>query len=274
MIAAIGRAGVVAPTDLAVTANGTPNMSVNVAAGAAFVPGTEATFQGNYFFQNDAVVNLVVAASDPTNPRIDLVVARVRDADYSGATNDASVAVITGTPAASPVVPATPADSILLAQVAVAANAASVVAGNITDKRARATSILAPDVVNNYTGSARGDNGAATGWTTLSVTPSPPTFAPPFPYRMIVIANGRVGFGAANNTLSLRIDDGAGTDLTDTSGIDTYSLDLVAGKFQAASLIAHVDRAAGVASTFNIAYNVSTSSVYVRLGIEAYVIPR
>jgi hypothetical protein len=119
-----------------VTANGTPNMSVNVAAGECVINGTQnAVTQGAYHGLNDATVNLTIAASNATNPRIDIVVAQVRDAAYSGGNNDFILAVVTGTPAGSPSPPATPANAIVLAQVAVAANAASITGGNITDKR-------------------------------------------------------------------------------------------------------------------------------------------
>lgn len=124
--------------DLLVSANGTPNMSVNVAAGEALVNGTQnTTSQGAYHCLNDATVNLTIAASDPTNPRIDIVVAQVQDAAYSGGTNAWSLAVVTGTPAPSPSPPATPNNAIVLAQVAVAANATSITSGNITDTRPR-----------------------------------------------------------------------------------------------------------------------------------------
>ncbi len=123
--------------DLVVSANGTPNMSVNVAAGQCAILNTQNTTYGGLYSGalNDASVNLSIAAADPTNPRIDLVVAQVRDAAYSGANNDWILAVITGTPAASPSPPATPANAIVLAQVSVAANATSITSGNITDKR-------------------------------------------------------------------------------------------------------------------------------------------
>lgn len=133
---ALGQQGIRLSGDLQVTQNGTPNMSVNVAAGEALVNGTQNTVsQGAYECLNDATVNLAIAASDPTNPRIDIVVAQVRDAAYSGANNDWVLAVVTGTPAPSPSPPATPANAIVLAQVAVAANATSITSGNITDKR-------------------------------------------------------------------------------------------------------------------------------------------
>ena len=112
-------------------------MSVDVAAGAAFILGTETTYQGTYYFQNDATVNMVIAASDPTNPRNDLVVAQVRDANYSGASNDARLFVVTGTPNASPVDPTVPADTLTLARVRVDATVTSIVAGKVTDLRVR-----------------------------------------------------------------------------------------------------------------------------------------
>ena len=93
-------------------------MSVDVAGGRAFVSGTEATYQGVYFAENRGSSNIAVAASDPTNPRIDLVVMRVRDSAYSGATDTVAIEVVTGTPAASPVAPTLPDSSLLLAEEA------------------------------------------------------------------------------------------------------------------------------------------------------------
>jgi hypothetical protein len=136
--AAQGAHGVVYATDLAVTQNGTPNMSVNVAGGTCLIRGTENQNQGVYCGYNDATLNVVVAASDPTNPRRDLVVAKVRDSFYSGASADFSIVVVTGTPAASPVDPAVPADALVLARIAVAATSTTVVNANITDLRTRA----------------------------------------------------------------------------------------------------------------------------------------
>lgn len=130
--------GVVAAGDMAVTQNGTPNMSVNVATGRAFINGSEATYQGTYAVENRGVQNVVVSASDPTNPRRDLIVARIKDAAYSGAANTFTIEVVTGTPAAVPVDPATPANCLVLARVAVAALATTVVNANITDLRTRA----------------------------------------------------------------------------------------------------------------------------------------
>jgi len=112
------------------------NMSVDVGGGQAYIDGTEGATQAMYSVTSTStVVNLAVAASSPTLPRIDIVVAKVQDQFYSGGTNAWSLAVVTGTPAASPVAPAAPANSLILANIAVAANATTVVNANITDKR-------------------------------------------------------------------------------------------------------------------------------------------
>lgn len=138
-----GSHGVIGGADLAVTQNGTPNMSVNVAAGRAIIRGTEtaSALQGAYSFINDGTVNLTIAAADASNPRRDLIVAQVRDANYSGADNDARLTVITGTPAGVPADPAVPNSCVVLARVAVAAAATSIVTANITDLRTFATAI-------------------------------------------------------------------------------------------------------------------------------------
>jgi hypothetical protein len=59
----------------------------------------------------------------------------VYDAQYSGGTNQATLEIVTGTPAPSPVLPAAPNNTITLAQISVAANATSVVNANILDLR-------------------------------------------------------------------------------------------------------------------------------------------
>lgn len=111
-------------------------MSVNVAAGEAYVPGSESGGQGVYFCINDATKNLAISTAPGTGQsRIDLVVARVQDSFYSGASDVWALAVIAGTPSASPSAPAAPANSITLAQVLVGANVTSITSGNITDKR-------------------------------------------------------------------------------------------------------------------------------------------
>lgn len=128
-------------TELKVQAKGTPNMSVDVLAGHGWIDGTEGANQGTYHVYNDATVNLVISAAHATLARKDLVVAKVQDASYSGATNAWSLAVVTGTAAASPAEPVVPANAIVLALVDVAAAAASITNANITDRRRRASAL-------------------------------------------------------------------------------------------------------------------------------------
>jgi hypothetical protein len=133
--ALFSTSGICTTGSLAVTAQASPNMSVQVAAGWAAVVGTITTNMGVYLAYNDAATNLTITAANPTNPRIDRVVLTVSDAYYSGLLNQVAFQVIAGTPAGSPTAPATPSMSISLATISVAAGATSISAGNITDTR-------------------------------------------------------------------------------------------------------------------------------------------
>ena len=132
--------GVVNSGDLTLTQNSTPNMTVNVATGWAAIVGTTQSNMGVYMAYNDATANLTVTTANPSLPRIDLVCITVNDAFYVGSTNNVVFQVIAGTPNASPTVPATPANSLALAQIAVAAAASSIVTANITNYGTIATS--------------------------------------------------------------------------------------------------------------------------------------
>jgi len=131
--------GIIGTSSLAVTANSPAGMSVRVASGWAAIVGTTTSNMGVYTIFNDAQDTLTITTADPTNPRIDLVCATVRDAFYSGANNDVIFQVIAGTPAGSPVAPSLPANSISLATVAVGAAVTQINTGNITDTRVNVT---------------------------------------------------------------------------------------------------------------------------------------
>lgn len=137
----IPTAGVrdVAGGELAVTEQATPAMGVTIAAGYVIIDGTESTSQGHYGAYNDGAVDLAVAASDPSNPRIDLVVARVYDSFYGVAGSDTwALEVVTGTAEASPSEPAVPDNAEVIARVDVPAGAASIGNAEITDRRTQA----------------------------------------------------------------------------------------------------------------------------------------
>lgn len=148
LAAALG--GVLQSGDLLVAQNGTPNMSVNVAGGSAWIPQTQAANGGMYFALNDATVNLAISAANATNPRIDTIVATVNDAAYSGASNNWVLQVLTGTPTAGATLSnlngkaALGASSIVLAYVLVPANATTIVTADLLDERNFITPLLRP----------------------------------------------------------------------------------------------------------------------------------
>ncbi len=138
----IATTGIIGTSSLAVSQAGTPGMAVQVAAGWGAIVGNFTTNMGVYQFYNDAATQLSVTAADPTNPRIDKVVVTVNDSYYAGATNNVTFTVVAGTPAGSPVAPATPTNSLSLATIAVAAGATSILNANITDTRVSVTTNL------------------------------------------------------------------------------------------------------------------------------------
>lgn len=115
-----------ADSEFLVQATGPASLSVDVLAGEIWAQG--------YFGRKGTTTNFVVTP-DPTNPRIDIVVARL-----NFATHKIELLYRTGVAAGSPVAPTLTRVvgvtwDIALAQVTVSAAAASIVAGNITDRR-------------------------------------------------------------------------------------------------------------------------------------------
>lgn len=135
--ALVDSQGIHKSTNLKVSQKSTPNMSVDVSKGRAFISRTAGT-PDFYVADSTGTVNLTIGASDPTNARIDLVVMRVYDAAYSGSTNKATLEIVPGTPAATPVAPTVPDNSLELAEVLVSAGVTSILDAKITDKRVRA----------------------------------------------------------------------------------------------------------------------------------------
>jgi hypothetical protein len=120
---------------LAVAAQSTPAMSVKVASGTCWVPAT-IPLNAGWTCHNNGSRTVTIAAASGSNPRIDLIVAHAYDAtDDIGSLSQWNLEAVTGTPASSPVAPAAPTNSIVLAHVAVAAGATSITSGNIADER-------------------------------------------------------------------------------------------------------------------------------------------
>lgn len=124
--------GITTSTALRVQAQGSPNMTVTVAAGDAWVAGNEVSNQGYYHVVNDSIVTVSVPQSN-TSSRTDIVVVRVYDSEYSGSFNTAQIEVISGTPGGG--APSTPSNSLKLATITVGANVTSITNSNIVDNR-------------------------------------------------------------------------------------------------------------------------------------------
>jgi len=118
ILGAVTNQGTGSPADLQTVSA----MQAKVVPFQAWVDGTSATLQSGYSFTSDADVTLLFADGDATNPRIDLVVARIRDNPYDASgVQLGDVVIIQGTPAASPTAPAVPASSLALWEVRVEA---------------------------------------------------------------------------------------------------------------------------------------------------------
>lgn len=80
---------------LLVTTGGS-GLNVSVAQGGAWVEGVDDD-RGFYSVYNDAPVTVTVAAANPTNPRIDQVIARVYDSTYGEGADEWVLEVLAGT---------------------------------------------------------------------------------------------------------------------------------------------------------------------------------
>lgn len=120
--------------EMLVTAAG--GMNVSVAPGTAWIAGTDAAGQGLYLVDNPTATTLTVTTANPTNPRIDRVIAKVNDPAFTGSGSPVfSLQILAGTPAGSPAAPATPASAISLATISVPATDTVIDAAQITDTR-------------------------------------------------------------------------------------------------------------------------------------------
>lgn len=116
------------------------DMNIKIGSGTLFdqaVIQGDSAGQGVFITEHQNVTQvLAIAASDPTNNRIDIAILRIYDDTFDSSGFDyADLEVVTGTPDASPVPPAVPAGSFVLAEILVVAADTQIVNGDITDKR-------------------------------------------------------------------------------------------------------------------------------------------
>ncbi len=131
--------GLVGSTDMQVTAGS--GMKVLVATGEAWIPGTSVSTQGGYLGRVTSSTALAISASSESNPRIDTIIAQIKDEAVAGGENSFTVSVVAGTatsgaklegggkPGAG--VGSVPASSLVLAYVLVPSKAVSIVSGDI-----------------------------------------------------------------------------------------------------------------------------------------------
>lgn len=134
VIPSVATQGNFSAVDLFTTQSNTPGMSVQLYPGSAVVA---ASGRGPYIASSSAFQTLTVATANGTNPRLDLVYLQVLDQVAGDASTATQLGIVTGTPAATPVLPSLPATGVCipLASVLVPANATSIVNANITDLR-------------------------------------------------------------------------------------------------------------------------------------------
>lgn len=125
------RSGVIGGAGLLVSPG--TGMNVLVQPGSFVVANSSNALYGGYASTLSSQATLSVATADPTNPRIDLIVAVVSDTGSSASYG--AVQIITGTPAPSPSVPAAPANSLTLGQLSVPASTTTITSGLLTDQR-------------------------------------------------------------------------------------------------------------------------------------------
>ncbi|MCX2181088.1 hypothetical protein KV205_11175 [Streptomyces sp. SKN60] len=120
-------------------------MTANLSYGRAVVQGPGA--QGAYPVSLDADLPLTFADGDAFNPRIDLVLLRVYDAEFDGQTrSEAAVEIVQGQPKAVPEPPPAPATSLVLFRVLVPAGTSAGSGGipwttSLTDLRTTLVSV-------------------------------------------------------------------------------------------------------------------------------------
>lgn len=145
-------------TDLLVVDPASPGMNVRVYQGSCLITRTG---QGPYMCVNSLLRTVALDASNPSLPRIDLIVAQVTDVAIGDGSSAVVLKAVAGTPAASPVPMSPPVGSIPLAQVLVGANVSTILLANITDRRKSTgtTGVARP----LFIGDAVGDAGVAPG---------------------------------------------------------------------------------------------------------------
>jgi hypothetical protein len=136
------QGGLASATDCQVSAP-VSGLSVNVSTGEMLIPGNEGGTQGGAYARVSSTTNAVVSTANPTNPRIDRIVALMSDAGYTeptgGSGSQWAISVVTGTATAGASLAnlsgaaAVPGSSLLLANLLVPAAASNIITADIAN---------------------------------------------------------------------------------------------------------------------------------------------
>jgi hypothetical protein len=144
------------PSALMVQAQSTPDQTVAINPGRAIITRSG---QGGYLLTSGAPQNLAMPAASAVNPRYDIVcIAAYDKGPFAGdASHGPEFVVVSGTPAGSPAVPATPTDMLKLADVFRGTNDNTIALSDITDKRV--STVIGGQIRTFFGGDAGGGTG-------------------------------------------------------------------------------------------------------------------
>jgi hypothetical protein len=142
--------GVINNGDFNVTQNGNGDPTCNVAIGTAVIAGTTIANQGSYLVYNPAAVNVQPPSQPVTYQRYDIICLVIEDGQITNTHNYRwSIQAIAGQEAATPVIPATPNDAILLATILRSVGGVNIITSMITNVQPHASNnplaVHAPD---------------------------------------------------------------------------------------------------------------------------------
>lgn len=125
-----------------VTQKATPIMKADISAGSAFVDGTSIAHQGQYHVYNDGTEEITFEASDATRNRLDLVSLVIEDTEFTHISPPKTRFLVTkGVPAANPIRPMSPPDSLDLSSVLVRKGTTKISNNDIQNIAPRATAL-------------------------------------------------------------------------------------------------------------------------------------
>lgn len=233
--ASLGGVGAIDLGDLLVSAGS--GLNSQIAAGRATIRNTYQTTQGGlYLVRNDAAVVYSHAAADPTNPRIDQILAKVYDSESGGdASDQPSGLIVPGTATGGATLDnRTGAGSlaafnnyILLSDALVPAGAGSAASFTYRDRRPLATPVVPPSVKTALNASAMtAHSSLPTGIVTTpgitSLNSSQVAYAAYLPRRVVNATKIRwayVGNAAQTGTYNAAIFDASGRLIVSTGSI-------------------------------------------------------